>query len=292
MFQAEENLMKFEDKPTLAKQAQAYVDELNKNGAVIIPSVLSPEEVAEIKDALDPYWTDKRGRTDFEGFETERLYALLAKDTRLAKVIEHDVTIPIVDEFLFPSYLLWGAIAIKLHPGETTQHFHTDDESAACPRPRGPAGISVMWALDDFTEENGATQYVPGSHKWEDGWTVEEGDPRIKKAIMQAGSIMVWLGTTVHRGGNNYSDAPRLGITTQYCQPWLRQVENMVISVSPEKAAQYSEKIREMLGYGLLAGSFMGYSDGLNPKKIVEQIAREKNIQQVDSMTNKPLLKG
>lgn len=110
--------------------------------------------------------------------------------------------------------------------------------------PRGPAGMSVMWALDDFTEENGATQYIPGSYKWLDGWEKEliEEDPRIRKAVMKAGSIMIWQGTVVHRGGNNYSDKTWLGITIQYCQPWLRQVENMVLSVPPEKAAQYSDQ--------------------------------------------------
>ena len=149
----------------------------------------------------------------------------------------------------------------------------------------------MMWALDDFTDENGATQYIPGSHLWPDGWQkdLKEDDPRIKKAVMKAGSIMVWMGTTVHRGGNNYSDSTRLGITTQYCQPWLRPVENMSLAVSPEKAAQYSDKIRGMLGYGLLAGSFMGYVDGLNPNKLCEAAAEKNGIVQIDSMTNKPV---
>lgn len=284
----QDNLMKSAAKPELEAKIQAYIDEINENGCIIIPDVLAPDEVAAIKDALAPYWADNKGRSDFEGFDTERIYALLAKDTRFAKIIEHDLTMAIIDQYLFPSYLLWGAIAIKIHPGETPQHFHTDDESAATPRPRGPAGMSVMWALDDFTEENGATQYIPGSHFWPDGWTVEDDDPRIKKAVMKAGSIMLWQGTVVHRGGNNYSSETRLGITTQYCQPWLRPVENMSLAVPAEKAAQYSDKIRGMLGYGLLAGSFMGYVDGLNPRKLCEEAAARLSIEQIDSMTGKP----
>lgn len=292
MSKSKENLMKFEDKPDLSLEIQGYMEEIDRNGCIIIPSVLSPDEVADMKDALQPYWAENYGRTDFEGFKTERLYALLAKDTRLAKLAEHDLVMAVVDQYLYPSYLLWGFLAINLHSGESPQHFHTDDESAACPRPRGPAGMSVMWALDDFTEENGATQYIPGSHLWPDGWTVEEGDPRIKKAVMKSGSIMIWMGTTVHRGGNNYSDAARLGLTTQYCQPWLRPVENMSLAVPPEKAAQYSDRLRGMLGYGLLAGSFMGYVDGLNPKKICENAALEHGIVQIDSMTNLPVKKA
>ena len=146
MYQSEGNLMKYADKPELDKKVQTYMDEINKNGCIIIPDVLSKSEVADINDALEPYWSDNRGRTDFEGFDTERLYALLAKDTRLAKVVEHDLTMAIIDQYLFPSYLLWGAIAIKIHPGESPQHFHTDDESAASPRPRGPAGMNDVGA--------------------------------------------------------------------------------------------------------------------------------------------------
>lgn len=254
---------------------QSYVEAINEQGFCIVESALDTNQLEGIRAALAPYFVGKHGRTDFEGFHTERVYALLAKSPVFAEIVEHPVVTPIVDQFLMPSYLLWGAIAIKIHPGETPQHFHTDDESAACPRPRPPFGISVMWAIDDFTEDNGATQIIPGSHRWSDeqcqGIKKSQQHPEMQRATMKAGSAMVWAGTLVHRGGDNTSSHSRLGITIQYCQPWLRQVENMVLAVPPAKAAQYSKRIQEMLGYGLLAGSFMGYVDGLNPANLVEE---------------------
>ncbi|MEZ7979312.1 MAG: phytanoyl-CoA dioxygenase family protein, partial [Myxococcota bacterium] len=84
--------------------------------------------------------------------------------------------------------------------------------------------------------------------------------------------VMIWQGSLFHRGGANHSAETRMGITLQYCQPWLRQIENMVLAVPPEKAVQYSKRIRAMLGYGLMEFSFMGYVDGRNPRKLVEAL--------------------
>ena len=191
----------------------------------------------------------------------------------MANLVEHPKVLAIVDAVLAPTYLLWGALAINLHPGETVQALHCDDDAGAAPRPRAPRGVSTMWALDDFTETNGATEFIPGSHRWGPDETPVENDARIARATMGAGSVMVWAGPTYHRGGANQSAQTRLGITIQYCQPWLRQIENMVLAVPPEKAAQYSVRVREMLGYGLMAGSFLGYVDGRNPARLVDAAA-------------------
>ena len=271
-------------RPTAPKRSpvvESYIDAIKKDGYVIIPDVFNFSEVQQFKDALSPYLMGQKGRNNFEGYETERVYALLAKHTIFSKLVEHPLIISIVDQFLLPSYLLWGFLAINIHPGETPQRFHTDDEGAAAPRPRAPAGISLMWALNDFTEDNGATEFIPYSHEWPDGWKVEENDSRVKKAIMKAGSVMIWSGMLVHRGGANTSNGCRLSVTTQYCQPWLRTVENMSLAVPAHKAAQYSERIRGMLGYSVLEGSFMGYVNGLSPMRLVEEAAEKYGIQQV-----------
>ena len=127
-----------------------------------------------------------------------------------------------------------------------------------------------MWALDDFTTENGATELIPGSHLWGPDEAPTADDPRTIRATMPAGSVMIWQGPLFHRGGATASNATRLGITLQYCQPWLRQIENMVLAVPPEQAARYSKRVRAMLGYDLMEPSFMGYVDGRNPRKLVE----------------------
>ena len=257
-----------------ANDSSPALERLRKDGFVILPNVLRPEQVATVRSELEPH-LGAFGRNPFEGERTQRVYALLAKAPSIASLVEHPEALALIDQFLSKTYLLWGALAINLHPGETRQDYHCDDEAGAPPRPRLAQGMSTMWALDDFTEENGATEIIPGSHAWgADEWPASD-DARTHKALMSAGSVMIWQGSLFHRGGANRTDRTRLGITIQYCQPWLRQIENMVLAVPPEKAVQYSPRVRAMLGYGLMEPSFMGYVDGRNPRKLVEAAERD-----------------
>ena len=247
----------------------AALEHLRTHGYVILPSLLSPTEVETVRSELAPH-LNHFGRNPFEGHRTQRVYALLAKAPSIAPLVEHPDVLALIDAFLAPSYLLWGGLAINKHPGEVRQDYHVDDEAGAPPRPRPPQGVSTMWALDDFTEDNGATEIIPGSHRFGPDETPAADDARTFKAVMPAGSCLVWQGTLFHRGGANQTDRTRLGITLQYCQPWLRQIENMVLAVPPEKAARYSKRVRAMLGYDLMGSSFMGYVDGRNPSKLVD----------------------
>lgn len=246
------------------------MERFREDGYVILPDVLTASEIAQVRSELAPHF-EHFGRNPFEGERTQRAYALLAKAPSLARLVEHPEVLAIVDQVLMPTYLLWGAIAINVHPGETAQAFHCDDDAGAPPRPRAPQGVSTIWALDDFTETNGPTELIPGSHLWGPGEAPNEDDPRARKALMTAGSVMVWAGPLFHRGSANVGDTTRLGITLQYSQPWLRQIENMVLAVPPEKAARYSPRVREMLGYGLMGTSFMGYVDGRNPARMFSE---------------------
>jgi len=248
---------------------QADVDHLYQHGYVVIPDLLSLDQIGRIKAELAPYLRGTlRGRNDFEGFETERVYALLAKAPVIAELVEHPRILPIVDRLLAPNYLLSANLAIQLYPGETRQPLHFDDGFYKIPRPRGAFGISTIWAIDAFTSNNGATEIIPASHLW-GGERPAEDDPRIESVIMPAGSVIVFMGTLWHRGGANQSAAPRLAITPQYCEPWLRQIENQVLAVPREMAARYSPRVQELLGYSIHP-PFMGYVDGMHPRRLID----------------------
>lgn len=247
------------------------VESLRAHGYVVLPGVLSSAQIDRIQTALARYLRGTLfGRNDFEGFNTERVYALLAKAPVIAELVEHPAVLSIVDEVLVPNYLLSANLAIKLYPGETRQRLHFDDGFYRVPRPRPAFGVSAIWAIDTFTAENGATEIIPGSHGWGPD-TPAEDDPRIESVIMPAGSVLLFLGTLWHRGGANRSAQPRLAITPQYCEPWLRQIEQQVLAVPPELATGYSERIQQLLGYSIHA-PFMGYVDGVHPRRLIEQV--------------------
>ena len=250
---------------------------LDDRGYVVVENAIGPETLAALREQLSPYLQGElMGRNDFEGFRTERVYRLLAKAPAVAELIEHEAVLAVCDTILMRSYLLSAALVVNLHPGETAQGWHQDDALGAGPPPRAPQGVSTIWAIDDFSRENGATEVVAGSHAWDQPpASVEEMD-RLGLALeLSAGSVAIFPGTLYHRSGSNRSDRMRLGMTIQYCQPWLRQLENMMLGVPPELAARYSTRIQEMLGYSLMAGTFVGYVDGRNPMKLIDDVTRK-----------------
>lgn len=272
-------------------QGRSFADwkaEYDERGFVIVRRVLGEAQLAAIRAALDPWFSGgKTGRNDFEGLKTNRVYALLAKSPVFADLAIHPLALAFAEAELGATCLLSACLAINLHPGETVQPWHTDDGGVGEPKPRRAYGVSTFWAIDDTTEENGATEVIPGSHLWGvaqmDGAlssgafadrTVRDvsDDPGYRpdavKLTMPAGSVAIAKGTLVHRGGANRSDRPRLIITPQYCMGWARQLENMTLAVPPAVAAALPERARELLGYNI-EPPFMGYVDGVHPKRLL-----------------------
>jgi ectoine hydroxylase-related dioxygenase (phytanoyl-CoA dioxygenase family) len=251
----------------------AICPDLVEDGYLVIEDAIGADTIARLRDELSPYLQGRlMGRNDFEGYRSERVYSLLAKAPSVAELIEHPAVLDVVGRFLHPSYLLSAALVVNLHPGETPQGYHQDDALGAPPPPRAPQGVSTIWALDEFTAENGATEVIPGSHLWDrvprpDEW--EALEPFGRPLLLRAGSVAIFPGTLYHRSGANRSHAKRLGLTIQYCQPWLRQLENLMLATPPEVAARYSARIQELVGYSLVAGTFVGYVDGRHPRKLV-----------------------
>jgi ectoine hydroxylase-related dioxygenase (phytanoyl-CoA dioxygenase family) len=236
----------------------------HRDGFIVLPRAVGTDTLDAIRAELAPYLDESKrlGRNDFEGFRTNRVYALLAKAPSVAALLEHPWVLSLLDRLLLPNYLLSANLAINLWPGETAQQLHYDDVFYPLPRPRPAISVSTVWAIDDFTTDNGATEVVPGSQRWGDELPTH-GDPRIAPVEMPAGSVVVFAGTLWHRGGANRTDAPRLAITPQYCEPWARQQEAQMVAIG-HTAATYSDRIRSLLGYSIHP-PFMGHINGLHP---------------------------
>ncbi|HEY5936992.1 MAG TPA: phytanoyl-CoA dioxygenase family protein, partial [Kofleriaceae bacterium] len=168
-----------------------------------------------------------------------------------------------------PNYLLSQLQVINIQPGEAQQPFHFDDAFYKFPRPRRALGAATIFAIDDFTEDNGATVVLPGSHAWGDRMPTDDDRATERKVIMPAGSMVFFVGTLWHGGGANRSTAPRMCVTAQYCAPYLRQQENFSLSVSRERARACGEHVQRLLGYSIYP-PFMGFVDGMHPKRLLE----------------------
>ena len=242
---------------------------VRRDGYVVLTGLLDRAQVDEVRAAVTPL-LHHQGRNAFEGWQTQRIYSVLAKTRSCDVVAAHPRVLALLDALLLPNYLLSQLQVIGIGPGEAAQLEHYDDGVYPLPLPRPPLGAATVVAIDDFTETNGATVVLPGSHGWDGRGPVEQ-DVR-RSVVMAAGSCVLFLGTTWHGGGANRSDRVRLAVTAQYCQPWLRPQEAFTLSTPPELVARLSPDLQRMLGYSVHP-PFVGMVDGMHPLRLLEQHA-------------------
>ena len=118
--------------------------------------------------------------------------------------------------------------------------------------------VQIMLAVSDFTEENGATQVVPGSHTWSEDRVADPSEA--VSAELQAGSALLFLGSTHHRGGTNRTtDQYGTGLTTGLDSAAVRQEENMYLALGPEVVKSYPAEVQRLLGWTYTPETSMGW---------------------------------
>ncbi|MUL78058.1 phytanoyl-CoA dioxygenase family protein [Mycolicibacterium sp. CBMA 226] len=237
-----------------------------RDGYVILPDLLSAAQLDEIREAAAPL-LNLHGRNGFEGRSTQRIYSVLNKTSACDVIADHPRVLALLDRMFLPNYLLSMLQVINILPGEQAQMLHTDDGFYPLPRPRAPLGAATIWAIDDFTADNGATDVVPGSQLWGD--QLPGDDVERRPVVMKAGSCVFFPGTLWHGGGANRTRQPRLAVTAQYCEPWLRPQEAFTLSMTRDTVRRVSEDIRRMLGYSIHP-PFIGQVDGMHPKRLLD----------------------
>lgn len=242
-------------------------DAIDREGYAIVERLLTPSEANEKRAELTRILAETPvGRNDFEGFKTRRIYALFAKTRAFDEPATHPLVLGVLDRVLGSSYQLSAPVGIEISPGETAQVLHTDDGIYPIAKPHPEIVLNTMWALDDFTERNGATRVVPGSHHSTER---PSEDAHIELATMPAGSVMFFTGSVFHGGGANQSDKPRLGTILEYVSGWLRPQENHILAVPREIVRTLPVRLQELLGYNIHP-PFVGNVDGRHPRKTLE----------------------
>lgn len=239
---------------------------LMRDGYVIVERVLDKAKCDAIRAESNRLIAGS-GRNAFEGFKTQRVYNVLGKSRVFDDLIDHPRLLALFDRLFEPNYLLSQAQLININPGEDAQQIHFDDSFYKIPRPRPALAASVIWAIDPFTAENGATMIAPGSHTWGAG-QLPTPDQTIP-CVMPEGSMVVFLGTLLHGGGANRTDRDRLAFTNQYCAPWLRTQENFFLEIPRETVRTLRPTIQSLLGYSIYP-PFMGMVDSMHPKRVLE----------------------
>jgi len=252
----------------------AAVAVLRDHGCVIVEDVLGPEEIGALSDAVTELERGHPfGRNVFEGERSHRLYSLIVQGRPFEELAQHPVALAILDGTLQPNWLLSNCQSIRLYPGETRQPWHSDDGFYDVPRPHStPLGVSSIWAIDAFIGANGATELLPGSHRWGDDSPADHEPLDVATAEMKPGSVLWFDAALWHRGGANQTGGTRLAMTIQYCQPWLRPQESQLLIAPPDVARQMPPRVQAMLGYSIHP-PFIGQVEGKHPLRLVDEEA-------------------
>lgn len=252
-------------------EAATALDLLRSQGYVIFDRLLPEETIDQVCEELEPWFTaTPRCQGDFYGWATTRLGSVLLKSPSSHGLIMHPLMLSIMDELLGPHcdwYQLNLTQAVRLHPGQRQQVPHRDEEMWPCQKNGIEYLVNVMWALSDFTADNGATLVWPRSQFQP---MSRELDPtNAVTAVMPRGSALVYLGSVTHCGGANRSAHPRTGLIFSYSLGWLKPYENPFLSYPPQVARTFPPALRNLIGYRIHRPNLGGY-EGQDPSVLFE----------------------
>ncbi|HEX2784085.1 MAG TPA: phytanoyl-CoA dioxygenase family protein [Ilumatobacteraceae bacterium] len=238
---------------------------LRDHGVVIVECLADVVLCDRVATELEPWLEDTpTGGDDFSGRNTRRTGALLTRCPSSVAMVAHPLILDVVDRSLWAdktTFQLHLTQSIAIGPDSPPQTLHRDQWCFDFfPFPADvDVEVSTIWALDDFTDGNGATRVVPDSHRLPNGtrFAYEQSLP----AEMPRGSVVLYLGSTYHGGGANRSERVRTGINVDYVLGWLRQEENQYLSYTLEEVRQFPERVQRLLGYEVGAYA-LGYVDG------------------------------
>jgi ectoine hydroxylase-related dioxygenase (phytanoyl-CoA dioxygenase family) len=268
-----------EDRAIEPERVAAHLAEIERDGFTIVADAIEPA----LCDALaaDLLRIEREhgvvpAGNDFEGARTVRIYNLLVHGALYERVPVHENVLPIVEGVLDRGCLVSSLSSIAIDPGEQAQPIHADDVLLPIPRPHRALVCNSMWALTDFTDENGATRVIRGSHTW-DHAPVYRKHYESEPAVMRRGSVLIWHGSLWHGGGANRTDTRRIGLAMNYCAGFIRQQENQQLGIPREIARRFAPRLRELVGYGLYGG-LIGHIDKQTPAQALLDDDRPKRL--------------
>jgi ectoine hydroxylase-related dioxygenase (phytanoyl-CoA dioxygenase family) len=250
---------------------EAHLERIARQGFTILEDVIPPAHADALRadlERLEGALGIGAGPNPFEGFRTWRIYNLLVHGKLYEEIPVHPRVLPVVEGVIGEGCLVSSLSSIAIGPGEQAQMLHADDQLIPLPKPHVAIICNTMWALTDFTDENGATRVVPGSHL-----AARSPDPRGEEAqtapaVMRKGSVLVWHGSLWHGGGANRTGERRVGVAMNYCAGWVRQQENQQLGIPREVAAGFAPRLRELVGYGVYRG-LIGHVDKRKPEYLL-----------------------
>ena len=259
--------MGWSPQPLSEAEVEGHVANIERDGYSIMQNALPEGFRQEVLDELDRLEAVRPGgdipAQAFLGFVTRRWLDLLNDGEVWQRVAIHPWLMQVLPRVLGEGFLLSSMATAVVGAGEPEQGIHDDDSVYEFPRPHPNLVCNSMWALTDFTEETGATRIIPGSHHW--GQDPEPGKTYdTEPMVMPAGSICPFVGGLYHGAGHNRSGRDRSALTINYCSGSMRQQENLMLGLHPERMMAFPKALQDVLGFKMCKGA--GHIFGQDPR--------------------------
>jgi ectoine hydroxylase-related dioxygenase (phytanoyl-CoA dioxygenase family) len=254
-----------EEREAVAEQTA----QLSENGYVILKNEISGETLERMRAAIDAINEKTRtGIYEFEGYRTHRAYCVVSKTREFDELVMNRRVLAVIESYFGEAPQLSASMGMTIYEGQTAQPLHQDSGHFNLPWPRPPLEVNSIWAFDDFTADNGATRFVPRSHTLH-GDERPEGEPSI--AEMPAGSVLIYDGSLWHGGGASIAKgARRRCINNIFIRQWLRQQDNMYLSIPKEAVLGLPKLMQRLLGYWIYSFT-LGVIDGRPPMQVLQE---------------------
>jgi ectoine hydroxylase-related dioxygenase (phytanoyl-CoA dioxygenase family) len=254
----------------LNTDVKAHLDRIEDQGYTIVEDAIDLDLIGALEDGLRRLEQELGivpAQNTFEGVHTTRIYNLLAHGSDFERIPVHPAVLPICEGVLDEGLLVSSLSSIAIGPDESPQPIHADDQVIPLPKPHPPTVCNTMWAITDFTEANGATRIIPGSHKAAESPDLVSHYESIP-AEMAKGSVLVWHGSLWHGGGANTTDNRRVGIAMNYCAGYIRQQENQQLGLPVATVRRFPLRLQQLVGYGIYRG-LIGHIDKNVPTNLL-----------------------
>ena len=248
----------------------AHAERVRTEGWSVIEDAIEPDLVDAIAEDLLRLERDLAivpADNLFEGRRTTRIYNLLVRGPLYQRIPVHPNVLPVVEHVLDPGLLISSLSSIAIGSDELAQPIHSDDQLIPLPKPHPPLICNTMWAITDFTEENGATRLCPGTHMADHSPDLRERYDSIP-AEMPKGGVLVWVGSLWHGGGANTTSERRVGIAMNYCAGYVRQQENQQLGIPLDTVRRFPRRLQELCGFSIYHG-LIGHIDKQHPGKVL-----------------------
>ncbi len=248
-----------------AVSAEQLSAAIRADGCAIVEGLAAQSLMNQTAQELEPYLQrTPTGSGSFVGQRTRRTSRLIAKSEGCRKLITDPLILTATAQLFAGEcydFQIHATHVSRVDPGEKAQSLHRDDGVFPFRHPSPPSHINTIWALDDFTAENGATRIVLGSHLWDDVRRPEES--QCVRAEMPRGSVLIFDAATYHAAAENRSRASRTAVILGYSLGWLRQEENQFLAVPPKLARTLPRRLQELVGYK--NHGYLGHFEGSSP---------------------------